>query len=168
MVVVIIITMIKLDARQKQLVIERLRELKAHPGLLAKYDKDGDGVVTDEEWEQARRDVIRQVLAQQSSRVFQVAPILKQQNRSGLSAWMYDHRELIGAICIALGSAMILVDPGTFAPRPELPYQWGEQGTLGDARLAILWVNWTSSGWTGVVTIIFGFVWSRFARYFID
>ncbi|MBF0291504.1 MAG: hypothetical protein HQK86_05035 [Nitrospinae bacterium] len=159
----------KLDARQKQLVIEKMRELKAKPELLAKYDKDGDGVVSAEEWEAARRDVVRKILRNQSSRVFQVAPILKKQNRdSGMVLWMYDHRDMIGAILITCGSAMILTDPGTFAERAPLPYAWGEMGTTGDISLAIIWLNWTSSGWTGLLLAFFGVVWSRFANFFMD
>lgn len=158
----------KLDARQKQLVIEKMRALKTRPELLAKYDRDGDGVVSEAEWEAARRDVIRQVLRSQSSRVFQVAPILKKRNRdSGMVLWMYDHRDLIGSILIAGGAAMILTDPGTFAER-QLPYAWGEHGTTGDISLAISWLNWTSSGWTGLVLVFFGMVWSRFASFFMD
>jgi hypothetical protein len=158
----------KLDARQKQIVIQKMRELKAKPELLAKYDKDGDGVVTEAEWEAARKDVIRQVLANQGSRVFQVAPILKKQNReSGMVLWMYDHRDFIGSVLIAGGFAMIITDPGTFMP-VQLPYAWGEQGTFGDISLAIRWLNWTSSGWTGLILVFFGMVWGRFASFFMD
>jgi hypothetical protein len=158
----------KLDARQKQIVIQKMRELKARPEMLAKYDRDGDGVVSEAEWEAARRDVIRQVLRGQSSRVFMVAPILKKQNRdSGMVLWMYDHRDLIGVILIVTGAGMILTDPGTFAAR-QLPYAWGEHGTTGDISLAIKWLNWTSSGWTGMVLVFFGMVWSRFASFFME
>ncbi len=70
-------------------------------------------------------------------------------------------------ILIAGGAAMILTDPGTFAQR-QLPYAWGEHGTAGDISLAISWLNWTSSGWTGLVLVFFGMVWSRFASFFMD
>ena len=158
----------KLDARQKLIVIQKMRELKAKPELLAKYDADGDGVVTDAEWEAARKDVIRQVLANQESRVFQVAPILKKQNReSGLVLWMYDHRDMIGSLLITGGAAMIITDPGTFMP-VQLPHAWGEHGVFGDITLAVTWLNWTSSGWAGVILIFFGLVWGKFASSFMD
>lgn len=158
----------KLDARQKQIVIQKMRELKAKPELLSKYDKDGDGVVSEAEWEAARKDVIRQVLRGQGSRSFHVAPILKKQNRdSGIVLWMYDKRDLIGAILIATGAGMILTDPGTFLPR-QLPYAWGEHGTFGDISLAIRWLNWTSSGWTGLILVFFGLVWGKFAGFFME
>jgi hypothetical protein len=163
-----LLDMEKLDARQKQLVIDKMRELKSKPELLSKYDKDGDGVISESEWEAARRDVVRKVLKNQGSRVFQVAPILKKQNReSGIALLMFDNRDLIGAILIACGAAMILTDPGTFAER-VLPYAWGERGTTGDISLVIRWLNWTSSGWAGLVLVFFGFVWGKFASFFMD
>ena len=159
----------QLDARQKQLVLQKLRELKSSPEFLKKYDRDGDGVISQEDWERARRDIIRQVLKTGSSRVFEVAPILKKQNRnSPLLLWMYDHRHLLGTICIVIGASMILTDPGTFANRGPEPFAWGEQGLSGNIILVKYYLNWTSSGWTGLVLALFGAVWGKFARFFMD
>lgn len=159
----------KLDERQKQMVIQKMRELKANPGLLAKYDKDGDGVVSPEEWEKARRDIVRQALKSGSSRVFEVAPILKKKNRgSPLTLWMYDHKDFIGTLCIVIGVAMIITDPGTFAERGPDPFAWGERGMPGNLSLIKHWLNWTSSGWGGLVMMGLGLVWGKFARFFLD
>ncbi len=159
----------KLDKSQKQLVLVKLRELKRNPDLLEKYDTNGDGVISEEEWEAARRDIIKQVLKKESSQFFEVAPILtKGARESTFLGWMYDNRESISAGSIILGGIMILIDPGTFAPRDEPPFDWGEGGFFNQLTLIQHWLNWTSSGWAGFVMLLFGGIWSRHARYFID
>jgi len=160
----------KLNDRQKKLVISKLRSLKSKPSLLAKYDQDGDGVVTDEEWERARRDVIRQVLREESSRLFEVAPIINERtSKSGVLMWMHSHRETLGLICVIVGGIMILTDPGTFAPRGEEPlYQDGMSSLTRAMDMLQYWLNWSSSGWAGFVLIVYGLVWESISQYLVD
>ncbi|MGK7346463.1 MAG: hypothetical protein ACNS63_11730 [Candidatus Nitrospinota bacterium M3_3B_026] len=159
----------RLNDRQKKLVIAKLRALKSKPTLLAKYDRDGDGVISDEDWEAARRDVIRQVLREDSSRVFEVAPIMSGRTRqSPLLVWMSGHRDLVGLVCVIAGGLMILTDPGTFAPRGAPPYELGEGGVYEHMKLLQFWLNWSSSGWAGLVLILFGLSWDRLSHYMID
>ena len=159
----------RLTERQKKIVLARLRALKSKPSLLAKYDRDGDGVVSPEEWEEARQDVIRQVLSDNSSRLFEVAPILSEKTRrSGLLMWMLDYREKVSLICFLLGGIMILTDPGTFAPRGEPPGEWGMGGLYYHMKLVQHWLNWDSAGWAGFVTLVFGLVWGSYAQRLAD
>jgi hypothetical protein len=158
----------QLTPQQKQLVIKKLRQLRANPALLARYDSDGDGVVTDDEWERARRDVIRQVLREPSSRSFEVAPIMRQQNRQGLARYIIDHRESVATVCLIAGLAIIATDPGFYAERGVPPMEWGAGGVVAHGELIVFWLNWTSHGWAGFVTILFGAVWGKFAHLFVD
>lgn len=159
----------KLTERQKKIVIAKLRALKSKPSLLSKYDGDGDGVVTDEEWERARRDVIRQVLRDDSSRLFEVAPIMDEKtSKSGLLMWMHRRRDVVGLICVIVGGAMILTDPGTFAERGEPPYAFGEGGVYEQMKVLQHYLNWTSSGWAGFVLIVYGLIWDSVSHYFVD
>lgn len=48
----------------RQRVIEALRELKKDPEALKRYDRDGDGQVCEQEWNEARRQVEEQLLHQ--------------------------------------------------------------------------------------------------------
>ncbi len=54
--------------------IEALRELKLDPKALQKYDTDGDGRISEEEWEAARGQVEEQVLHQSLAEEQQTAP----------------------------------------------------------------------------------------------
>ncbi|MBF0170873.1 MAG: hypothetical protein HQK87_07280 [Nitrospinae bacterium] len=158
----------KLTPQQKQLVVQKLRQLRADPGFLEKYDRDGDGVVSEYEWERVRREVIRQVLREPSSRAFEVSPLLRQQHRSGLIGLLINHREGIATLLMVLGLAMMALDPGFYLSRGEAPGAWGEGGLFAQLTLAQHWLNWTSQGWSGFVTLLFGAVWGKWGHVFID
>jgi len=57
------------DSLQKKLVVERLREIKSDPELLAKYDRNGDGKLDGEKWEAVRRAVTEEVAARPLERI---------------------------------------------------------------------------------------------------
>lgn len=48
--------------------LQMLRELKKDPLRMKKYDMDGDGKISEEEWEQARRDIEEKALLEKSDR----------------------------------------------------------------------------------------------------
>lgn len=157
----------ELTERQKKLVISKLRELRSNPDLLAKYDKDGDGLVSPVEWDKARRDVVKEVLISEDTRLFTIAPLLAESTqKSPIVIWMYDHRDLVAVMCMLLGMVMIVTDPGTFADRMEAPFEWGENGLKGQLTLVGHWLNWSSSGWAGFIVILFGSIWGELARFF--
>ncbi len=158
----------KLTLQQKQLVVQKLRQLKADPKFVEKYDRDGDGIVSEYEWERVRREVIKKVLREPSGRSFEVAPLLRKEHRTGLIGSLIAHREGGATILLLAGLAMIATDPGFYEMRGEPPGVWGEGGVRGQIDLIVFWLNWTSQGWGGLVTLLFGSIWGRLGHLFID
>lgn len=57
------------DSPRTRRVIERLREIKSDPELLAKYDLDGDGVIDEAEWEAVRREATEEIARRPQGRI---------------------------------------------------------------------------------------------------
>ncbi|VAX25180.1 hypothetical protein MNBD_NITROSPINAE02-2051 [hydrothermal vent metagenome] len=157
----------KITRWQKKIIISKLKEMGANPQLLSKYEKDGEEGVDDKEWEKARREVLREALLKEDVPLFSVAPLLSQSiQKSPILIWMCDNRKNIAVTCIALGVVMIATDPGALAQRAVATFRWNDSGLWEGFTTIGTWLNWTSSGWAGLVSIIFGSIWGGLAARF--
>ena len=157
----------KLSKKQKDLVLKSLEESGDFPGLVEKAKKDPDAEINDKEWNQARKKVVSNMLRSSDSRYFKVAPYLKDEAtpRSKNVEWLFDHREGVGFVLIVLGVALMLLDPGSFAERGDPPEI---ESFLDNLSLVQYLFNWGFLGWSGLVSAVMGYLWSRYPQLFID
>jgi len=156
----------KLNKEQKDLVIKKLEESGQFSNLVEKAKKDPDAGLSEKEWNKARQKVVKNIMRDSNSRYFQVAQLLREDNsQSRTTEWLYDHREGVGFVLILIGSALVFLDPGTFAVRGTPPKV---AGLLDYLKLLQYLLNWGTMGWGGMASMTLGYLWSRHPKLFID
>jgi len=156
----------KLTKEQKDLVIKKLEESGQFPGLVEKAKKDPESGLSDKEWDKARKKAVANMMRESDSRFFKVASLVSDGVASSTKlAWAFDNKDTIGLVMITVGAAMMMLDPGTFAPRGATPKI---SGILDYLRLVNYLLNWGIIGWGGALSATLGYLWSRHPKLFID
>ncbi|MDH5638636.1 MAG: hypothetical protein OEZ04_09100 [Nitrospinota bacterium] len=156
----------KLTKEQKELILQKLEESGQFPNLVQKAKKDPEQGGDDKEWNQARKKVVSGMMRESNSRFFKVAPLLdKRTVQSKRTEWLYDNKDNVGFVFIVIGTALIFLDPGTFAARGDAPYI---QGPLDYLALVQYILNWGAMGWMGAICMLGGYIFSRHPQLFMD